>query len=143
MRTVPLLAACLALAVPAAVARAQDPFGNENVKFRSGLLEKKGSGPGLPDVKAQPQAWPRLDPGAVICRSEADLSRLAARRRGEPVQGPVDCQLIRVAAGIKIIQRKGPGMTQVSTNDPAAGGAGWTDAWLPEKAPANATSASR
>jgi hypothetical protein len=140
MRSILLLAVGLALAVPCAGAMAQDD--DSNIKFQSALVPRKPR-PGLPDVKAQPLAWPRLDPGAVICRSESDLSRLAARRRGEPVDGPVDCQIVRAAAGITVLQRKGPGMTQVSTTDPAAGGKGWTDAWLPDKSPARATSASR
>lgn len=101
-----------------------------------GLLPKKAR-PGLPDVKAQPQAWPRLDRGAVICRSESDMSRLAARRRGEVVDGQVDCQIVRGPTAIAILQRKGPGMTEVRTSDPSAGGTGWTDAWLPDKAPAH------
>jgi hypothetical protein len=51
--------------------------------------------------------------------------------------------VIRAATAISIIQRKGPGMTQISTTDPAAGGAGWTDAWLPDRAPVRATSVAR
>lgn len=138
MRKILLLGACLALLSPAA-ALAQD----SNILFNApGLLPKKAR-PGLPDVKTTPLAWPRLDPGAVICRSEADLSRLVAGRRGEPVEGPVDCQVIRAATGIAIVQRKPPGMTQVTTTNPAAGGTGWTDAWLPDKAPAKAASATR
>jgi hypothetical protein len=99
-----------------------------------GLLPKK-TRPGLPDVKPQPQAWPRLDRGAVICRSQSDMSRLAARRRGEAVDGPVDCQIVRGPTAIAILQRKGPGMTEIRTSNPSAGGTGWTDAWLPDKAP--------
>ena len=138
MRKTLLVCACLALLSPAAVL-AQD----SNILLNApGLLPKK-PGPGLPDVKTTPLAWPRLDPGAVICRSETDLSRLVARRRGEPVEGPVDCQIIRAATGIAIVQRKALGMTQVTTNSPAAGGTGWTDAWLPDKAPVRATSATR
>jgi hypothetical protein len=100
------------------------------------LIKKPKSGP--PDVKVQPLAWPRLDPGAVLCRSEADLLRLADRRRGEVVEGPVDCQILRAATPITIVQRKGPGRTEVQTADPKAGGAGWTDAFLPQKAPVSA-----
>lgn len=140
MRRTLLLGACLALLSPMAVALAQD----SNVLLNApGLLPKKPK-PGLPDVKAAPLAWPRLDPGAVICRSETDLSRLVARRRGELVEGAVDCQVMRAPTGIAIVQRKAPGMTQVTTTNPMAGGTGWTDAWLPDKAPpARAASATR
>jgi hypothetical protein len=131
----------LALAMPA---RAQIGDSDSNIKLDApGLLLKKPK-PGLPDVKAQPLAWPRLDPGAVLCRSEADLARLAARRSGEAVDGPVDCQIIRAATAISIVQRKGPGRAEVRTSDPRADGVtGWTDAWLPEKAPSGVTSAKR
>ena len=139
MRTTLLLGVCVALLSPRAAALAQD----SNILFNAPAFLPKKPRPGLPDVKTTPLAWPRLDPGAVICRSESDLSRLVARRRGEPVEGPVDCQIIHAATGITIVQRKAPGMTQVTTTNPAAGGAGWTDAWLPDKAPARATSATR
>lgn len=125
-----LLAACIGL--PAGSARADD---TSRVFFDApGLLKKKPS-PGLPDVKPQPTVWPRLDPGAVLCHSQEDLQRLAARRSGQQVEGTIDCQIMRVPVGISILQRQGPGMTEVQTTDPRAGGAGWTDAWLPDKSP--------
>jgi hypothetical protein len=99
--------------------------------------------PGSPEVKAQPQAWPRLEAGSVLCRSEDDLDRLAARRRGDPSGGPVDCQIMHAATPIAILQRKSPAKTEVRTTDPQAGGSGWTDVWLPEKAPPRPTSAAR
>jgi hypothetical protein len=134
----PLIASALVLSCLAAMpafAQAPPPDSDSHVHFDApGLLPKKPRG-GMPDVRAQPLAWPRLDRGAVICRSESDLSRLAARRRGESVDGPVDCQIVRATTGITIVQRQGPGMTEVQTNDPSAGGTGWTDAWLPDKPP--------
>jgi hypothetical protein len=134
----PLIAGALVLSCLAAgpgFAQQAPPDPDSHVRLDApGLLPKKPRA-GLPDVKAQPLVWPRLDRGAVICRSESDLSRLAARRRGESVDGPVDCQIIRAMTGVSILQRQGPGMTEVQTNDSSAGGTGWTDAWLPDKAP--------
>jgi len=86
-----------------------------------------------PTMKQHADAWPRLDPGAVLCRTEADLLRLAASRRGEQVDRP-SCQMIRTPTAITIERRVGPGRTQVSLTD-QKGVDGWTDAWLPEKAP--------
>ncbi len=124
-----LLLALVLLAFPAL---AQST--NDNIIFDApGLLGKKGR-PGLPDVKASPQAWPRLDPGAALCRSSADLTRLAANRAHTEGGGPADCQIIRVATAVQVVQREGPGRTQVRlTDQPSV--AGWTDVWLPEKAP--------
>jgi len=89
----------------------------------------------LPDVKASPLAWPRLDPGAVMCRSESDLDRLVARRLGQE-SGPADCRLVNVPTAVTIVQRRGPGRTQVRLTD-APTVMVWTDVWLPEKAPAS------
>jgi hypothetical protein len=111
------------------------PPSDSNISLSApGLLIKKPK-PGPPDVRAQPLPWPRLDAGAVLCRSEGDLLRLADRRRGDVVDGPVDCQVLRAATPITIVQHKGPGRTEVQTADPKAGGSGWTDAFLPSKAP--------
>ncbi|WP_428486937.1 hypothetical protein [Rhodopila sp.] len=127
------MATCLGALAFATGARAQD----SNIRFESGLLPKKPK-PGLPDVKPQPQAWPRLDPGAVLCQSETDLDRLTARRHGEDVTGPVDCQVVRDPTAITILQRKGPGKTEVRMTNAQTGGSGWTDVWLPDKAPVGA-----
>jgi hypothetical protein len=135
-----MIAACLAAVANAAPAVAQSS--DSNISFQSGLLPKKPK-PGLPEVKAQPLAWPRLDAGAVLCRSEADLIRLAQRRSGQAVDGAVDCQIIRLATPITIVQRNGPGRTEVKPSESQPMDLGWTDAWLPDKAPINATSASR
>lgn len=135
MTTIPriLLIAVCAGGMAFSAARAAD---DSNVSFDApGFVIKKPK-PGLPDVKAQLLAWPRLDPGAVLCRSEADLNRLGLRRAGESVDGPIDCQIIRAATGVSIVQRKGPGKTEVTTGDAKTQASGWTDAWLPEKAPA-------
>ena len=136
-----LIAACFGTLAGAGPAGAQPT--DSNVKFDAGALVARKPRPGPPDVKAQPLAWPRLDAGSVLCRSEDDLNRLGQRRAGESVEGPVDCQVIRVPTAITIVQRKGPGRTEVKPNDSQPMEAGWTDAWLPQKAPSGATSASR
>lgn len=130
----------LAVTTPAGA----QPPNDSNVSFNPGGLLPKKPAPGLPDVKAQPLAWPRLDPGAVLCRTQADLEKLGARRHGELVDGPIDCKIIRVATAISIVQRNGPGRAEVKTSDPRSDGVtGWTDAWLPDKRAIGATSVSR
>ena len=111
------------------------PDSNSNVTFQSGILIRKPQA-GPPAVRRQNLAWPRLDAGAVLCRTEEDLARLARRRAGDAVDGAVDCQIVQTATAIAILRRKGPGQTEVQPSDPKGATAGWTDAWLPEKAPA-------
>jgi hypothetical protein len=126
---------CCSLALTAALLLVTSGADAQNVIFNApGLMPKKAK-PGLPDVKARAAAWPRLDPGAVLCRSEADLARLAANRSGAGGGGAADCRVINTPTTIDIVQRAGPGRTQVQVNSPASQ-VGWTDAWLPEKAPA-------
>ena len=136
-----LIGACLGTLALVTPVKAQPT--NSDVTFDPGALGIKKPKPGLPDVRAQPLAWPRLDPGAVLCRTEADLQRLAARRAGEAVDGTIDCQIIRTPTAISIVQRNGPGRVEVQISGAKADSSGWTDAWLPDKAPSGATSASR
>ena len=97
-----------------------------------GFLLKKPPPP-PPDVKPPPSLWPRLDPGAVLCRSEGDLDRVAANRSGGPGGGAVDCRIVREPTGVTILRRSG-GRSQVRLmGQPNA--EGWTDVWLPEKPP--------
>lgn len=137
-----LTAACVGTLAIATPAGAQVP---SNVSVNApGFLPKKPKSSGLPDVRAQPLAWPRLDPGAVLCRTEDDLEKLGARRAGQPVDGPIDCQIVRAATAVTIVQRKGPGRAEVKTSDPKVDPvSGWTDAWLPDKGKVGNTSVSR
>jgi len=104
------------------------------VVFDMDNITGKKSASGAPPVEqARPDAWPRLDPGAVLCRTEADLVQLAAFRRGETTNRPA-CQIIRTPTAIQIVHRAGPGKTEV-TLTAQNNLDGWTDAWLPERAP--------
>jgi hypothetical protein len=93
--------------------------------------------PPLPPVVRAPAVWPRLDPGAVLCRTEYDLDRHAANMTAR-VAGretlATDCQIIAQPTAIQIISRQGAGRTQVKLGPPGTE-TGWTDAWLPDKAP--------
>jgi hypothetical protein len=101
-----------------------------------GLLPKK-SAPPPPPPRARPAVWPRLDPGAVLCRTEDDLDRhaanMTARISGGDTQS-ADCRIIAQPTGIQIVSRQGLGRTLVKLSGPGDE-TGWTDVWLPEKAP--------
>jgi hypothetical protein len=121
------IAAALALSVCGwSFARAQVIWDMPNIVVQPPKF--KAEGPARPDV------WPRLDKGAVFCKTEPDLIRLAASRRGEPVERP-NCQVIRGPTAIQIVRRAAPGRTLVSIAD-QNDQEGWTDAWLPDRAPA-------
>jgi hypothetical protein len=138
MRSMLMIVACLSAFAAPASAQSVD----SNDLFGGGGPRIRKPRPGLPEVKAQPLAWPRLDPGSVLCRSEADLIRLAQRRWGEVADGPVDCQVVRVPIGVTIVQRKG-GRAEVKPSDAQPMESGWTDAHLPQRAPPVVTSATR
>ena len=118
-----LLAVLLACLVP--------PASAQNVILDApGFLEKKKAPP-PPPPRAPPTVWPRLDQGAVLCRTEYNMT---ARVSGGATLS-ADCRIIARPTGIQILSRQGPGHTQVKLS--AAGDeTGWTDVWLPEKAPA-------
>ncbi len=78
---------------------------------------------------------PRLEPGAVLCRTEEDLARRAeisrrisdgANDAGDPMVG---CTLVTQQRGVEIVARHGLGRVQVKVKP--TGQMGWTDAYLP------------
>jgi hypothetical protein len=101
-----------------------------------GLMGQKKAAP-PPAPRAPPAVWPRLDPGAVLCRTEDDLDRhaanMTARVSGSATQ-TTNCRIISRPTGIQILSRQGPGRTQVKLSAPGDE-SGWTDVWLPDKAP--------
>jgi hypothetical protein len=101
-----------------------------------GLVGTKKA-PAAPPPRAPVAVWPRLDPGAVICKTSDDLERHAANNTARVSGGdtqPADCRVINQPTGIQILSRQGPGSTQVKLSNPA-NVIGWTDVWLPDKAP--------
>jgi hypothetical protein len=112
------------------------PASAQNVIFNAPGLMSSKKAPGPPAPRARPLAWPRLDPGAVLCNTEDDLDRHASNMTARVSGGSTltaDCHIISQPIGIQILSRRGPGRTQVKLADDATG---WTDVWLPDKAPA-------
>ena len=101
-----------------------------------GLLAKKPPKAEAPPVKAPAIIWPRLDPGMVVCRTEADLLRRSAALRGDS-EGPANCRPVTTPTGVTVVARHGPGRTEVQVAGDASGTA-WTDAWLPATPPGGA-----
>jgi len=93
--------------------------------------------PRLPTTARLP--WPRLDPGAVVCRTRDDLRLHAeviqARADGTTYAGAFpDCRVIDVAVPIDILTRESPAATEVKLKEKSAT-TGWTDTWLPTQPP--------
>jgi hypothetical protein len=130
-----LVPGLLCLAAGPVLAQQTTPPKDSNLSF-AGMLAKPAPKPTMPDVPAPPSAWPRLDPGAVLCQTEDDLTRRAAQMRGEQT-GPINCRLINQPTAIQIVERAGLGRTEVTLT--ARGETGWTDAWLPPNPPPGTT----
>jgi hypothetical protein len=109
--------------------------GQGGLHQRGGSRGSGGNAPAPTPLKATPDPWPRLDPGAFLCGSEDGLKEyqegLATATADAPAPLPTDCRRVLERTAISIVQRDGPGRVQVKS----ATRTGWTDAWLPEKAP--------
>lgn len=126
----------ISLLAAVTVAAVQTASAQHVVLDAPGIMGQKKA-PSPPPPRAQPTVWPRLDPGAVLCRTSDDLERYAANMTARASGGDTqaaDCQIIAQPTGIQIVSRQGLGRTEVklSTSDNMIG---WTDVWLPDKAP--------
>ena len=71
----------------------------------------------------------------MLCTTEYDLDRHASNMTARVSGGgtlTADCRIIAQPTGIQILSRQGPGRTRSSFPGDVTG---WTDVWLPEKAP--------
>ena len=121
---------CAVVAAAAPIAAAQISLDAPGI-----LVPKKAPPPPAP--RAPPTVWPRLNPGAVLCRTEDDLARHASNMTARVSGGssvPADCRIIASPVGIQILNRQGPGSTQVKLTGPV-NVTGWTDVWLPDRPP--------
>lgn len=91
-------------------------------------------------VPVVPEPWPRLDIGAILCKSRDDLIRYQLKMVGDPGAAgpPPDCRVIRKQTAIEILNRDGPSRTEIVSTD-AAKQTGWTNAYLPSTPPPSST----
>ena len=94
--------------------------------------------PAPPPLPAGPVVWPRLDPGAMLCQTRDALTdeqnRLRDNNSADPASG---CRIVQDPTAIKILERDGPGQTQVALTG-QGGETGWTNAFLPAEGPPGA-----
>ena len=91
-----------------------------------------------PTTPFLPEIWPRLEEGALICKSRDDLVRYQtqignASSVTTPGQAP-DCHTIRKQTGIQILAHDGPSRTQIVTTDESKE-TWWTNSYLPSTPP--------
>lgn len=82
----------------------------------------------------------RLDPGALLCRTEQALAQhqaaVSARLDGGSAPEPAGCRLVATLTPVAVLDRHGPARTEVRLPGPPEQ-VGWTDARVPD-APAPA-----
>jgi hypothetical protein len=80
------------------------------------------------------QPRPRLEVGAVLCRSRDDLvkyqTRIADGANPTTREQTPSCNRISKQVGIQILDRDGPSRSQIVTTDESKQ-TGWTNAYLP------------
>ncbi len=130
-----LLAGALVLAVTPGFAQGLPGQGGLHQRGGSRGSGSNAPAPAATPLKATPDPWPRLDPGAILCGSEDGLKEyqegLVTATADATAPLPADCRRVLERTAVSIVQRDGPGRVQVKS----ATRTGWTDVWLPEKAP--------
>ena len=91
-----------------------------------------------PTTPFLPEIWPRLEEGALICKSRDDLVRYQTQiANGSSITTPgqpPDCHTIRKQSGIQILAHDGPSRTQIVTTD-GSKETWWTNSYLPSTPP--------
>jgi len=86
-----------------------------------------------------PEIWPRLEDGALICKTRQDLVRYQTQMSdgaGAAKGSAADCHTLQKQTGIEILDRDGPSRTQIVTTDKSKE-TGWTNSYLPSTPPAS------
>lgn len=151
-RAVPAFAvlACLALLCVAAPASAQfatdSGTGGQSLGGRSGHhgggRRQRGSRAATPAVATLPPVhdpWPRLDAGALLCRTQADLQQhqaaIVARISGGHSAEPSGCWVVRAMTAVTVVERDGPARTEVRLPGSSEQQLGWTDQVMSDEPP--------
>jgi hypothetical protein len=91
--------------------------------------------PALTPLPAVPEIWPRLDDGALICKSRDDLVRYQTQVANGVSAGQTSkCHTIQKHTGIQILDHDGISRTQIVTTDESKE-TGWTNSYLPSTPP--------
>jgi hypothetical protein len=131
------LAAALLLLL-GAMASAHAQIGGGHGRRQKNQQQTPQQSPAPTAAPAVPEKWPRLEDGALICKSRDDLVRYQtqiANAANATTAGPApDCHTIRKQTGIQILDHDGPSRTQIVTTDESKE-TGWTNSYLPSTPP--------
>jgi hypothetical protein len=120
-----------------AMASAHAQIGGGHGRRQNNQLQTRHQSP-PPTTPFLPEIWPRLEEGALICKSRDDLVRYQTQIANSssattPAQEP-DCHTIRKQTGIQILAHDGPSRTQIVTMDESKE-TWWTNSHLPSTPP--------
>ena len=110
-------------------------FGGHHGSRNRQLDAAPSSAPLISLPKLVPDPRQRLDAGAVLCGTEAELRQhqaaITARAAGRDEGEPAGCVAVREMTAVSVVNRDGLARTQVRTRD-HGDKLGWTDAVIPD-----------
>jgi len=119
--TVLAAAAVGSVCVPALAQSASDGSSGQAAgsgrRHRGAQNGAPGKGAALIPMVPQPDPRQRLDVGALVCPTEADLQQheaaLEARLDGHDAPEPADCRLVQATTPVTVVDRHGQAATEV------------------------------
>src|SRR5271167_1926712 len=121
-----------------AMASAHAQIGGGHGRRQKNQQQSPQQSPAPTAPAAVPEIWPRLEDGALICKSRDDLVRyqtqIANAANATTAGQAPDCHAIRKQTGIQILDHDGPSRTQIVTMDESKE-TGWTNSYLPSTPP--------
>jgi hypothetical protein len=136
-------------AMPSKAQMGAGPMGNAQIGGGHGgrhrnqqQTPQQNAAPEPPPVAPEP--WPRLDIGAILCKSHDDLVAHQMQETPDPndtaPHRQPNCSIVQKRTGIQILDRDGPSRTHVvSAGDTKQ--TGWTNAYLPSTPPTSVAAA--
>jgi len=120
-----------------AMASAHAQIGGGHSRRQNNQQQTRQQSP-APTTPFLPEIWPRLEEGALICKSRDDLVRYQTQIANgssatTPGQAP-DCHTIRKQTGIQLLAHDGPSRTQIVMTDESKE-TWWTNSYLPSTPP--------
>ena len=121
-----------------AMASAHAQIGGGHGRGQQNQQQTPQQSPAPTAAPALPEIWPRLEDGALICKSRDHLVRyqtqIANGASATTAGQASDCHTIRKRTGIQILDHDGPSRTQIVTTDESKD-TWWTNSYLPSTPP--------